>query len=129
MPTDTLPDFMSDFMGDDIAFGFETLTEAEAATISDGISDDGTDLSEIENKLDAIISNQAETDQHQQDMETELEKQITERMAGVEKLILPFLYKLYKNADNTPIIKWPNRGPQIIEHINKIVALTRGPQL
>ena len=32
------------------------------------------------------------------------------RLKEVEKIILPFLTKLLKTADQ-PIIKWPNRGP------------------
>ena len=47
------------------------------------------------------------------------------RLHEVEKLILPFLTKLLKTADQ-PIIKWPNRGPQIESQIQKILNLTRG---
>lgn len=47
------------------------------------------------------------------------------RLIEVEKLILPFLMKLLKTADN-PHIHWPNRGPQIQKQIEKIVKLTRG---
>jgi hypothetical protein len=42
----------------------------------------------------------------------------------VEKLILPFLSKLLKTADQ-PVIKWPNRGPMIEAQIQKILNLTR----
>lgn len=47
------------------------------------------------------------------------------RLQSVEKIIIPFLTKLLKTADQ-PIIKWPNRGPVIEEQIKKIVNLTRG---
>ena len=40
------------------------------------------------------------------------------RLKEVEKIILPFLTKLLKTADQ-PIIKWPNRGPQIEAQIQK----------
>jgi hypothetical protein len=43
----------------------------------------------------------------------------------VEKIILPFLTKLLKTADQ-PIIKWPNRGPLLEAQIQKILNLTRG---
>jgi len=46
------------------------------------------------------------------------------RLQSVEKIILPFLTKLLKTADQ-PVIKWPNRGPIIKEQIEKIVRLTR----
>jgi hypothetical protein len=48
-----------------------------------------------------------------------------ERLKEVEKLILPFLTKLLKTADQ-PIIKWPNRKPIIESQIQKILNLTRG---
>ena len=47
------------------------------------------------------------------------------RLKEVEKIILPFLTKLLKTADQ-PIIKWPNRGPLLEAHIQKILNLTRG---
>lgn len=48
-----------------------------------------------------------------------------ERLQAVEKLILPFLTKLLKTADQ-PIIKWPNRKPVLEDQIQKILNLTRG---
>lgn len=48
-----------------------------------------------------------------------------ERLQEVEKLILPFLTKLLKTADQ-PVIKWPNRKPIIEAQIQKILNLTRG---
>lgn len=47
------------------------------------------------------------------------------RLTEVEKLIIPFLSKLLKTADQ-PIIKWPNRKPVIEAQIQKILNLTRG---
>ena len=47
------------------------------------------------------------------------------RLHEVEKIILPFLTKLLKTADQ-PIIKWPNRGPLLETQIQKILNLTRG---
>ena len=47
------------------------------------------------------------------------------RLADVEKIILPFLNKLLKTADQ-PVIKWPNRAPVIEDQIKKILKLTRG---
>jgi hypothetical protein len=47
------------------------------------------------------------------------------RLADVEKIILPFLTKLLKTADQE-IIKWPNRGPVLEDQIQKILKLTRG---
>jgi len=47
-----------------------------------------------------------------------------ERLQQVEKLIMPFLTKLLKTADQ-PIIKWPNRKETLEAQIQKILALTR----
>ena len=47
------------------------------------------------------------------------------RLKEVEKIILPFLTKLLKTADQ-PIIKWPNRGPLLEAQVQKILNLTRG---
>lgn len=47
------------------------------------------------------------------------------RLTEVEKIVLPFLTKLLKTADQ-PIIKWPNRKQTLEEQIQKILKLTRG---
>jgi hypothetical protein len=47
------------------------------------------------------------------------------RLEQVEKIILPFLTKLLKTADQ-PVIKWPNRKKPLEEQIQKILKLTRG---
>jgi hypothetical protein len=46
------------------------------------------------------------------------------RLQEVEKIILPFLTKLLKTADQ-PIIKWPNRKEVLEAQIQKILSLTR----
>ena len=48
-----------------------------------------------------------------------------QRLEQVEKIILPFLTKLLKTADQ-PVIKWPNRAPILESQIQKILNLTRG---
>ena len=47
-----------------------------------------------------------------------------EKLAEVEKMIVPFLVKLLKTADKE-YIYWPNRKPAIEKQIEKIVKLTR----
>lgn len=47
-----------------------------------------------------------------------------ERLQEIEKLIIPFLQKLYATADKE-YIYWPNRKPVIENQINKILKLTR----
>lgn len=47
------------------------------------------------------------------------------RLQEVEKLIIPFLQKLYATSDKE-YIYWPNRKPIIENQLNKILKLTRG---
>jgi hypothetical protein len=47
------------------------------------------------------------------------------RLHEVEKLIIPFLQKLYATSDKE-YIYWPNRKPIIEGQLNKILKLTRG---
>ena len=46
------------------------------------------------------------------------------RLDAVEKLIVPFLQKLYATSDKE-YIYWPNRKPIIENQLNKILKLTR----
>lgn len=48
-----------------------------------------------------------------------------DRLAEVEKLVLPFFTKLLKTADKE-YIYWPNRKTLVETQIQKILALTRG---
>jgi hypothetical protein len=48
-----------------------------------------------------------------------------QRLEQVEKLIIPFLQKLYATSDKE-YIYWPNRKPVIESQLNKILKLTRG---
>ena len=50
---------------------------------------------------------------------------LQQRLVQVEKIVLPFLTKLLKTADQ-PIIKWPNRKEVLEKQIQKILELTRG---
>jgi len=47
-----------------------------------------------------------------------------QRLAQLEKIIIPFLQKLYTTADKE-YIYWPNRKPTIEQQIEKILKLTR----
>ena len=48
-----------------------------------------------------------------------------QRLAQVEKIVMPFLTNLYKTASQ-PYIHWPNRGPVLEQQMQKILKLTRG---
>ena len=47
-----------------------------------------------------------------------------DKLKEVEKLVIPFLQKLYQTADKE-YIYWPNRKPTIEKQIDKILKLTR----
>jgi hypothetical protein len=53
-----------------------------------------------------------------------IEKDVKERLASVEKLILPLLVNLMKNPEKDTI-KWPGRAPIIEKQIEKILLITR----
>ena len=76
--------------------------------------DDFGFTAEDEEDYEAVIAEKDET-----------VEEYKQRLEEVEKLILPFLTKLLKTADQ-PVIKWPNRKPVIEGQIQKILNLTRG---
>jgi hypothetical protein len=47
------------------------------------------------------------------------------RLTQIEKIIMPFLSNLLKSKEQ-PYIHWPNRGPILEKHLQKILKLTRG---
>jgi hypothetical protein len=69
----------------------------------------------------------AVSEEEYNDVLNEKERSVGEykqRLQEVEKIILPFLTKLLKTADQ-PIIKWPNRKEILEQQIQKILSLTR----
>lgn len=63
-----------------------------------------------------------------EDFETRLTQVIDNhavKLNEVEKLIIPLLMNLLKDADTKEYIKWPNRRPVIEKQIEKILSITR----
>lgn len=52
-------------------------------------------------------------------------EQHNSKLQQVEKLIIPLLLNLLKDADTKEYIKWPNRKPIIETQIEKILSITR----
>ena len=48
---------------------------------------------------------------------------LKKRLEAVRKIYLPLLQNLSKNSEQ-PIIKWPDRGPVLKRHIDKLMTLT-----
>jgi hypothetical protein len=87
----------------------------DLSKIIDEFDDDDFGFTAIdEEEYTVVIANKDET-----------AEEYKERLQQVEKLILPFLTKLLKTADQ-PIIKWPNRKETLETQIQKILNLTRG---
>lgn len=84
------------------------------AIIAEYGDDDFGFTAETEEAFEAVIAEKEET-----------VEEYKQRLEQVEKIILPFLTKLLKTADQ-PIIKWPNRKPILEAQIQKILNLTRG---
>lgn len=79
-----------------------------------------------EEVVDPIITDVKNTSQTQ--LESQLQQVIDEhanKLLEVEKLIIPLLMNLLKDADTKEYIKWPNRRPMIENQIEQILAITR----
>jgi hypothetical protein len=87
-------------------FGFTAVDEGEVVEpiITDVRS---ANSEELENKLQIAVD------------------QYNNKLQQVEKLIIPLLLNLLKDADTKEYIKWPNRKPVIEKQIEKILAITR----
>lgn len=55
---------------------------------------------------------------------TKTAQEYKDRLAQVEKIIIPFLTKLHSTGEKE-YIYWPNRKPVIEQQIEKILKLTR----
>lgn len=58
------------------------------------------------------------------EVKTSADADTKQKLANIEKLILPLLVNLMKNPDKD-YIHWPNRVPLIEKQIDKILAITR----
>lgn len=59
------------------------------------------------------------------DVKTSTEEQLKARLLEVEKLIMPLLVNLLKDADTKEYIKWPNRKDPLEKAIERILLITR----
>jgi len=63
-----------------------------------------------------------------EDLEKRLQQvsdEYTNKLLQVEKLIIPLLMNLVKDADTKEYIKWPNRRPVIEKQMEKILVRLR----
>ena len=80
----------------------------------------------IEDKLDSLMSRKrAEDDDAVAAALTEAGSTVSEKLQGLEAIIMPLLINLKKTADKE-YIYWPNRTEAIDKEIQKVLSLTRG---
>jgi len=52
-------------------------------------------------------------------------EELKAKLLEVEKMVMPLLVNLMKDADTKEYIRWPNRKPVIEQQIQKILSVTR----
>jgi hypothetical protein len=121
MPED-LPDYMRGFT-EDVDWGFTTVATKPQETTVEVKSDVGEVLNHVKmvrsqmNEIMQMVNEQKTTTL------TVASDEVKKRFESLEKLIIPFLYKLAQGQE--AYIHWPNRKPIIEAQIQKILSLTR----
>ena len=119
----------------------ETVVKQTAEGTAKAVSSDI--INRLESKLDKVLStinatktavnekNQTELDIAKKQMDDEydlrkdnLSKDMKDKFAKLEKLIIPLLIKLAKSPE--AYIHWPNRAQVIEAQVKKIIEITRG---
>ena len=95
-----------EYLSSDFDFGFTAVDEGEV--VEPIITDVKSATTEdFEARLQQVVDDHAS------------------KLLQVEKLIVPLLMNLLKDADTKEYIKWPNRRPVIEKQIEKILSITR----
>ena len=119
----------------------ETVVKQTADSTAKAVSSDI--VNRLDSKLDKVLSlinstksavnekNQTELDIAKKQMDDEydlrkdtLGKDMKDKFAKLEKLIIPLLIKLAKSPE--AYIHWPNRAQVIEAQVKKIIEITRG---
>ena len=119
----------------------ETVVKQTAESTAKAVSSDI--VNRLDSKLDKVLSlinstksavnekNQTELDIAKKQMDDEydlrkdnLSKDMKDKFAKLEKLIIPLLIKLAKSPE--AYIHWPNRAQVIEAQVKKIIEITRG---
>ena len=119
----------------------ETVVKQTADSTAKAVSSDI--VNRLDSKLDKVLSlinstktavnekNQTELDIAKKQMDDEydlrkdnLSKDMKDKFAKLEKLIIPLLIKLAKSPE--AYIHWPNRAQVIEAQVKKIIEITRG---
>jgi len=79
----------------------------------------------IENLEDMVAAGAGSSNFDVDEYKELVAKDVGEKLAALEKMVVPLLYNLMKNPEKD-YIKWPNRKPIIEAQIQKILEITRG---
>lgn len=120
MPED-LPDYMRGFT-ESHDWGFTPVASKpeETPTVPP------EEISEVKSDVKMIRSQMNEIMQIVHEQKESVDTDVAERFRSIEKLIIPFLYKLSQSEE--AYIHWPNRKPILEAQIQKILSLTRTNQ-
>lgn len=100
-------------------------TTLETKVIKETVSASNESISRLETKIDKIIEMYHQEKFGLESQKTLLEETVQSKLTNLEKMIIPLLVNLMKNSEKE-YIYWPNRKEKIQEHIDKILAITRG---
>lgn len=99
-------------------------TEEISGPILDRLTGVENSVAEIKNileRLEQASTPNLDTDEYK----GLIEKDVREKLAKVEAMVMPLLMNLLKDAESKEYIKWPNRRPTIEAFMEKILAITR----
>lgn len=81
---------------------------------------------DLNSKLDTILSKLHQLETAPTTVSSTMDKGTYEQnIAALERIIVPLLNNLLKTADK-PYVYWPDRGPAIQSHLEKVLSITRG---
>jgi predicted lipoprotein len=119
-------------------FGFSAVDEAEVNHVVDEntletkiiretVSTSNEAVARIEDKLDNILDLYNSGKLGLAAEREKLEQETKAKLAELEALIVPLMINLMKNPEKE-YLYWPGRKDKVQEQLNKILAITRGPE-
>jgi len=119
-------------------FGFSAVDEAEVNHVVDEntletkiiretVSTSNEAVARIEDKLDSILNLYNSGKLGLAAEREKLEQETKVKLAELEALVVPLMINLMKNPEKE-YLYWPGRKEKVQEQLDKILAITRGPE-
>lgn len=119
-------------------FGFSAVDEAEVnhavdentletKIIRETVSTSNEAVARIEDKLDSILNLYNSGKLGLAAEREKLEQETKAKLAELEALVVPLMINLMKNPEKE-YLYWPGRKEKVQEQLDKILAITRGPE-